>query len=92
MSEIEIFDSRGQVRTTYSSEEITALSPDRKQRFEKLRSAAQESEAAELALKTATDDLHTAVRDHTAAVEALDRVKPKPTFHDLWKQTFQAGA
>jgi hypothetical protein len=86
---IEVFTSTGAVRTSYDEAELAALSPDRRARHKKLVSAAQEAESAEANLKTATDAVHAAVREHAGAVEALDRVRPKPTFFDLWKQTFQ---
>jgi hypothetical protein len=86
---IEVFTSTGTVRASYDEAELAALSPERRQRHAKLLAAAQEAESAESNLKTATDHLHAAVREHAEAVEALERIRPRPTFHDLWRETFK---
>jgi hypothetical protein len=89
MTSIEIFDSKGHVRTDYDPAEIAALSPDRRKRHAKLVAAATEAQAAEAALKSATDAMHAAVRDHQNATADFERIKPRPRFHDLWRETFK---
>ena len=86
---IDVFDSRGHLKTDHSPEDIAALPKERQGRYRKLMDAAREAEAAETNLRAATDAVHAAVREHAASVEALERIRPKPTFHDLWRETFQ---
>jgi hypothetical protein len=87
--EMDIFDSKGHVRTDHSPEDIAALPKERQGRYRKLMDAAREAEAAEINLRATTDHLHAAVREHAASVEALQRVKPNPTFLDSWRAAFK---
>jgi hypothetical protein len=82
---IEVFTSTGAVRTDYDPAEIAALSPDRRARHAKLVAAATEAQAAESNLKTATDHLHAAVREHAEAVAAHEKLSPRPSFMDIWR-------
>jgi hypothetical protein len=91
MSEIEIFSSRGGSRPTdsFKPEELAKLTPARREIFDHLRKAAADCEATEAELLTAQAALGNAVKNRAAAISELNRVRPKRTFMDEWRQTFK---
>jgi hypothetical protein len=88
---IEIFTSKGTVRTDHDPETIAKLPKERQARYKKLIDAAVAAESCEAALKAATEKVHQAVKDHNAALEHRDHISPKLTHMDLWR-AYKASA
>ena len=86
MSELQLFDSKGHFKMPTDAD-VAALDADKRARFETLRVAALTLEATEGALTAGNESVATNVRALALAREHLDRVRPKITAFDAWKQS-----
>lgn len=82
---MEIFDSKGAMRTNFTKAEIEKLTPERRERFDRLREAAKKLDAAEQELREAIAGVDRAVRDVERAIQARNRAHPPKTFLDIWR-------
>jgi hypothetical protein len=89
---ISIFNSQGGLVPLASIDPtlIAALSPERRQRFDALRAAAETSAAAEAELRAADSAVSDATKAEAQARQALARARPVKTFHQLWQSEVQA--
>ncbi len=89
---VDVFDSKGRIILDVPREALDAMTADRRKRHARLVDSARTAEKAEADLTAANDAVRAAARAHVVALETLDRVRPKQTFHSLWKETFKASA
>jgi hypothetical protein len=81
---IEIFNSKGQLRTDYSAEELDSLDPEKRERFDRLHAAAVDLEQAEALLREAQASIEKWVKTRAASLQELDRLRPPRTFLMEW--------
>lgn len=70
----------------YDADTLANLSPERQSLYQDVADAAANLERAESDLKTATDHVAECVR---GVADAEKQMPKAPTFHELWKATFQ---
>ena len=85
---MEIFDSRGIVRPTFTDAELASLSQERRQLFQRVCDVARAAESTEAELAASQKNLIEAVARRSEAVATVQRLNPRPSFHDLWRETF----
>lgn len=87
---IELFDSRGQLRSDYSDAEVEALAPEHREKFFALVKAATDEKAAEQEVRDAETDVADCVSKLTAATEAHCKANPPPDRIDALRAVIAA--
>jgi hypothetical protein len=89
--DIEIFTSKAQLRpaASFTEAERESLSPDRRDRLDRLVAAAAELEQVEADLLAAQKSVERWASTRAAAVAELERLAPRPTFYDTWRAAFK---
>jgi hypothetical protein len=75
-AEFEVVTATGEVRCDFSAAEVESLTPERRECFAALLSAALDCREAEAEMDAATGDIAVRVREQTAAEEAYRKAHP----------------
>jgi hypothetical protein len=85
MADLQILTSRGSLRplSSFSADEMAALTPEQRESFDGLRAVLQASEDCTRDLAGAVAEVEAAVVKRNAAL--AEKAKHNITFHQLWK-------
>jgi hypothetical protein len=88
---LDVFDSQGQVRLTYSDEELASLPLERQERLGALLAAHELCQETEQAHADATKKIVAAVKVSDEAAKAMTDARPRQSFVDLVRQSAEAA-